>query len=62
MECWGQLVGTRLDGLRNCNDEPPVAVQDVARVDDGQPNDLVAARSEAKDVPLRGLLAFAGLW
>jgi len=57
-----QLVGARLDGLRNCHDEPPVAIYDVSRVDDRQPNNAVAAGSEAKDVPLGRLLAFARLW
>ena len=61
MERWGEFVGAGLDRLGNRHDEAPVSSQDLSRVDDGQANDLLGARSEAKDVSLGRLLAFAAL-
>jgi hypothetical protein len=55
----GQLVGSRLDDLLNRDDQTPVAIHDLTRVDDLQPNNPLAARSGASDVPLRRLLAIA---
>jgi hypothetical protein len=43
----GRVVGAGLDGLGNRDDEAPVPIQDLPRVDDGQANDLLRTRREA---------------
>jgi hypothetical protein len=43
----GRVVGAGLDGLGNRDDEAPVPIQNLPRVDDGQANDLLRTRREA---------------
>lgn len=61
LERRGEVLGAALDGLGNRHDEAPVAIQDRTCVDDGQADDLLRPRGEAKNVSLGGFFAFAGL-
>jgi hypothetical protein len=46
---------------RQVNDEPPVAIQDQTRVDDGQADAPLVPRREANNAAFGRLFAFAGL-
>jgi tRNA (cmo5U34)-methyltransferase len=55
------ILGYGLDRLRHGHDEPPVAIQDLTRVDDGRAHDPLGSWREANDVPIGRFFAFAGL-
>lgn len=61
MERLRQACGAGLNRLRHRHDQRTLAVKDMPRVDDRQPDDPLAAWCEAKDVALESLLAFPRL-
>lgn len=60
-ERWRQLLGARLNGVRNGDRKTPVALQHAPCAEHGQPHDPTSSRCVADDVALWRLVPLARL-